>query len=226
MSVCAIAKKFHKTDWQIMPIPRSLALQIVIEKHYLHREAPCELSFGLFKTGFCSIFMTRKDIQGVVIYGTPSSAPLRAGICGDSEKDNVIELTRLWVSDAVPKNGESFLVGNTLPLVSKQIIVSFADTAQQHVGYIYQATNFFYTGLSAKRTDWKVEGIDTHSQTLADKYSAEKIRALYGERFYLEERSRKHRYVFFNCSRKRKKQLLSKLNYPIKPYPKMANGGV
>ena len=27
-------------------------------------------------------------------------------------------------------------------------------------------------------------------------------------------------YVYFNCNKKRKKELLKKLNYPILPYPK------
>ena len=34
------------------------------------------------------------------------------------------------------------------------------------------------------------------------------------------ERPRKHRYVFFNTSGKRKKELLGKLRYPIHAYPK------
>lgn len=32
--------------------------------------------------------------------------------------------------------------------------------------------------------------------------------------------SMKYRYVYFNCSKSRKKQLLKKLKYPILPYPK------
>jgi len=133
---------------------------------------------------------------------------------------NVYELTRLWIDDAVPKNGESFLIGNTLRLLDKEIVVSFADKAANHVGVVYQATNWIYTGLSAKRTDWHVEGIDKHGHTWADKYSAVEMRELFGERFTLKERSRKHRYVFFNASKKRKKELLSMLSYEVLPYPK------
>lgn len=33
----------------------------------------------------------------------------------------------------------------------------------------------------------------------------------------------KHRYVYFNCNKKRKKELLKKLKYPILPYPKPNN---
>ena len=45
-----------------------------------------------------------------------------------------------------------------------------------HIGTVYQATNWIYTGLSAKRTDWVIEGIDKHGQTIADKYTSKELR--------------------------------------------------
>jgi hypothetical protein len=193
-------------------------MKLIIEKHYLHRKCPCSFAFGLFEN-------TTKNIVGVVIYGTPSSAPLRKGICGNDEKNNVIELVRLWVDDNVPKNGESFLIGNTLKLIDKEIVVSYADTQFEHIGYVYQATNWIYTGLSAKRTNWTIKGVDKHCQTIADKYTSKELKEKYGNDFQLIERSRKHRYVYFNCSKRRKKELLKKLNYPILPYPKLNKKG-
>lgn len=197
---------------KIAPISRRNAMEIVVSSHYLHRKCPASFCFGLFKG---------LDILGVIVYGTPSSSPLRKGICGVEEAGNVIELTRLWVDDSVPANGESFLIGNTLSLIDKEIVVSFADTSMSHLGVVYQATNWIYTGLSAKRTNWTIEGIDLHCQTLADKYTSKEIRAFYGEKFCLKERSRKHRYIYINArSKKRKKELIEKLRYPSLPYPK------
>lgn len=155
------------------------------------------------------------------MYGTPVSAPLRRGICGDDEKENVIELTRLWIKDGTEKNVESFLIGGTIRKLDKEVVVSFADPSQGHLGLIYQATNFIYTGLSAKRGDWKVKGLSKHSHTIADKYTSKELHDKYGDDFYTEARQQKHRYVFFNCNSKRKKELLKKLNYPILPYPKL-----
>jgi len=197
--------------YTIKPISYAMAMRIIIEKHYLHRKCPCSYSFGLFDG---------EKIRGVIIYGTPSSVPLRGGICGLDEKNNVIELTRLWVCDTVGKNGESFLIGNTIPLVDKEIIVSYAEIQQGHLGVVYQATNWIYTGLSAKRTNWTIEGNDKHCQTIADKYTSAEIREKYGDKFSLVDRPRKHRYVYFNCSKTRKKQLLKKLKYKIEAYPK------
>jgi hypothetical protein len=107
-----------------------------------------------------------------------------------------------------------------------RIIVSFADTSQGHLGIVYQATNFIYCGLSAKRTDWKVRGKEhLHGQTIADEFRgtpnrAAAMREKYGDDFYHAPRPRKHRYVIFIGSRKFKRDALAALRYKIEPYPK------
>ena len=198
----------------IRPIPYKDAMDVVCREHYLHRKAPCSFSFGLFDD---------EEMIGVICYGTPSSAPLRSGVCGPEEKNNVIELTRLWIKDGTPKNSESYLIGNTIPLVNKEIIVSYAEIGAGHVGTVYQATNWIYTGLSAKRTNWTVDGLDQHCQTLADKYTAAEIRAEFGDRFSLQDRPRKHRYVFINAKGRRRTEIFASLRYRPEPYPKAPN---
>ena len=195
----------------IKKIPNKIAQDVVVKHHYLHRKAPCSFAFGLFKDN---------ELVGVIMYGTPSSAPLRKGICGIDEKDNVIELTRLWIDDKIGKNAESYLIGNTIKKVNKEIIVSFSEIEQGHIGIVYQACSFLYTGLSAKRTNWTIDGINKHCQTIADKYTSKEIRDKFGDKFKLVPRPRKHRYIFINAKKKRRKTLIKKLKYPILPYPK------
>jgi hypothetical protein len=48
----------------------------------------------------------------------------------------------------------------------------------------------------------------------------EEIKAEHGDDFYYTERSRKHRYIFFVGSKRDKKELNSKLKYPVMAYPK------
>ena len=194
----------------IKVIPHKVAQDIIVERHYLHRKAPCSYSWGLYDND---------EIVGVIMYGTPSSAPLRRGIAGDDEKNNVIELTRLWIDDKIGKNAESYLIGNTVKKVNKEIVVSYAEIEQGHLGTVYQACSFLYTGLSAKRTNWVVEGIDKHCQTIADKHTSAELKAKYGSKFKLVPRPRKHRYVFINAKKKRRLELIDKLKYPIQQYP-------
>jgi hypothetical protein len=165
------------------------------------------------------------ELIGVVTYGTPVSSSLRIGVCGEKWSDKVLELNRLCCEST--KNVASMLVGRSLSMLPKpSVIVSYADTEQGHIGYVYQATNFIYTGLSAKRTDWKIKGMENlHGATIADMSRGKENRAAFmrekfGDDFFLKDRPRKHRYVFFIGSNKERKEMLKDLQYQVEPYPK------
>ncbi|MHA1482021.1 MAG: Mom family adenine methylcarbamoylation protein [Candidatus Heimdallarchaeaceae archaeon] len=156
-----------------------------------------------------------------VLYQLPSN-PVRVGLFGEEEKQQVVELNRLWVNESVPKNGESFLIGNTLKLVPFEIIVSYADTKQNHLGIVYQATNWLYYGLTDKHVQWNIQGTDAkHCRHIFDKYGGvNKTKEALGDKLIKSYRDRKHRYLFLNCNKRRKKELLKKFRYTFKPYPK------
>ena len=96
-----------KDNYYIEQIEYKLAMDMVVKHHYLHRRSPCSYAFGLFEK-------KTNDIKGVIVYGKPASNPLCIGIAGKEEKHHVIELNRLWVNEDVPRNGESYLIGNTI----------------------------------------------------------------------------------------------------------------
>jgi hypothetical protein len=202
IGVCSIAP--HEADpW-------------LLARHYAHRHCPISYAFAAWRG---------QNMVGVVTYGTPSSAPQREGVCGKDLAGLVLELNRLCCENT--KNVASTLVGRSLRMLPKpSIVLSYADTAQGHIGYIYQASNFIYTGLSAKRTDWKVRGREhLHGSTIADESRGQENRAQwmrekYGDDFYLQDRPRKHRYIFFCGNSKERKLLLAALKYSIEPYPK------
>lgn len=188
----------------------------LLEKHYAKRMCPISYAFGLYKNS---------QLVGVVTYGVPSSSNLRSGICGAAYEQNVIELNRLCCDNE--PNFASYLIGKSLQMLPKPlIVVSFADIKQGHVGYVYQATNFMYTGLSAKRTDWKIKGMEhLHGATIADMSRgqpnrAEWMKKKFGDDFFLEDRSRKHRYIYFLGNKKQKKAMIDALKYKIEAYPK------
>ena len=201
-------------------VSRRDCADFILNIHYAHRWPSISYAFGLFD---------EDKLCGVVTYGTPPSSTLRNGIAGAEFGAAVLELNRLCLREN-KKNYASELVGKSLRLLPKnKIIVSFADTEQGHFGYVYQATNFIYCGLSAKRTDWKVKGKEhLHGITIADQFRgvenrAQAIRNFYGDDFYLSPRPRKHRYFYFVGDRRFKRQALSCLRYPQQPYPKKQN---
>jgi hypothetical protein len=206
--------KMALENFSIKKISYIEAMDVIVREHYLHRKCASSNAFGLF---------LGDKIKGVICYGTPSSAPLRKTIAGPENALNVCELMRLWVCDSVPRNGESYLIGNTLKDCGKEIVVSYAEVAQGHLGVVYQATNWIYTGLSARRRQFKIEGVTTHCQRLADVHSAAELREKYGDRFGYEWRPPKHRYVWINAKGRRRAELLAKLAYRPQPYPKQTS---
>lgn len=209
-----------KEKYYVEQIPFSDCKEWFLKKHYAHRIPPCNYIYGLFNN---------KNLIGVCSYGVPSSSPLKIGIAGEKYKLDILELNRLILSEN-KKNQASYFISKTLKLLPKpKIIISYSDTSMSHHGYIYQACNFIYTGLSAKRTDWKIKGMENlHGQTIADmsrgqKNRAEFMREKFGDNFYLEDRSRKHRYIYFIGNKKEKKEMLKNLQYKIESYPKGDN---
>lgn len=203
-------------NYHVKPICRSQCAPFILDIHYAKRWPSISYAYGLFDSG---------ELIGVVTYGTPPSAPLKRGIAGDEYKDKVLELNRLCLKYN-RKNEASRLVGASLKMLPDAIVVSFADTEQDHKGYVYQACNFLYCGLSAKRTDWKVKGKEhLRGQTIADEFRGHKNRAAamrkkYGDDFYLAPRPRKHRYVYFTGNNRFKRAAKSSLKYSVEPYPK------
>uniref|UniRef100_A0A6M3L9E8 Uncharacterized protein n=1 Tax=viral metagenome TaxID=1070528 RepID=A0A6M3L9E8_9ZZZZ len=205
-------------EYVVRIIEHKLAYPFLLNEHYAHRIPSVSFAFGLFG---------KSNLIGVCTFGTPASAPLRRGICGEEYANRVLELNRLWTPNDIEHNASSYFVSRCLHLLPQPtIIVSYADPTHNHVGYTYQALNFIYTGLSAKRTDWKIKGMEhLHGVTVADisrgqKNRAKYMREKYGEDFYLAPRARKHRYILFAGTKRECKDMRAKLKYPIMKYPK------
>jgi hypothetical protein len=120
----------------VKPLVSTKARELVELHHYMHRKPQVSYAFGLF---------LEKSIVGVVTYGTPSSRNLQQSVC-PTDPSLVIELNRVWVSDEMPINTESWFISRTLKMISSVIVVSYADTAFGHMGYMYRALNFHYAG--------------------------------------------------------------------------------
>ena len=197
---------------EIKAIPSKQTYDWLLTKHYAKRIPQIKYAFGLFD---------EDKLIGVITYGIPPSPALCRGVCGDEHKKQVMELNRLCLLNN-EKNEASFLIANSMKLLPKPlIVVSYADTSQTHTGYVYQATNFLYTGLSAKRKEWTVQGLEhKHSKTLSDGMTLEAIKEKYGDKFYYRQRSRKHRYIYFLGNKRERKILRNKLRYKITDYPK------
>lgn len=174
----------------------------LLKIHYARRMPCITDAFGLFLDG---------ELIGVVTYGIPASPPLCKGLAGEKNRDKVRELNRLCIlPEYNGKNFASYLVSHSLKMLENgTFVVSYADTAWGHQGYIYQATNFLYTGLTEKRNDtYQPTGLHPRAYK---KYNKSNLK---------QTRSRKHRYIYLVGDKRTKKRMRQEMNYPVMSYPK------
>ena len=189
--------------FSVSGIPPRETYEWLLYKHYARRIPSISYAFGLYN---------EMSLVGICTFGSPASPSLCIGVLGEENKDSVIELNRLCV-DCDKKNITSWFVSQCIKLLPRPTcIVSYADTEQGHIGKIYQACNFIYTGLSDRHLEWYIDDSNKHSRHIP-KISKR------GDEWMSRERPRKHRYIYFIGSKKEVREMVKALKYPICHYP-------
>ena len=196
----------------VKPVPFSIAKQLLVRHHYLHSfPGGTKLAFGAF---------VGNRLLGALTLG--AGPPNAYSLVDRAAPGDCLALSRLWLSDSLPKNSESRCIGVVLRYLeqhtSLKFLVSYADPAQGHVGTIYQATGWVYTGLSQGTPLYDIgDGRLYHSRTLSQIYGTHSVK-------YLQQRGipvrsvpqkGKFRYVYFL-----ERSWKERLKVPILPYPK------
>lgn len=181
------------------------AVDFLLPKHYSGRKPSITYAYGWFFDD---------KLKAVATFGSPASPSLCRGVCGIEYKSQVIELNRVCREDDLQSPMSFFISSCLRDLKSKNlIVVSYSDTEMSHNGYLYQACNFLYTGLTKSRTDKYTEG-NKHSRHY-DNSNQQGLRKI---------RSSKHRYIYFCTNNKKiRKEWESNLKYPVMSYPKGEN---
>ena len=143
---------------------------------------------------------------------------------------DVLELKRLWIDDGYGSNIESYCIAQTLKMLKKdspqtKVVISYADRNANHKGIIYRATNWLYQGFDIGRGDAFMYRYPNTKEWLTDRAIGSKlgVNSLHGVLKKIPDmeykvKFRKHRYLYFLCSKKEKKRLLSILKHPIRSY--------
>jgi hypothetical protein len=189
-----------------------VARRLLEKEHYLHSyPGGTKLTFGAF-------LGTR--LLGALTLGV---GPVHThSLVAGATPDDCLTLSRLWLSDALPKNSESRFIGVVLRSLRKhtvlKFLVSYADPAQGHVGTIYQATGWVYTGRSQATPLYDIgDGRRHHSRSLAYSLGSHGLSHLqrHGIPVKLVPQQAKHRYIYFLNPEWRQR-----LKGPELPYPK------
>ena len=185
-------------DYKIRRIQYKECLPFILNIHYAKRVPMIIFAFGLFE---------KTKLVGIITYGKPASHSLCIGVAGEHNQNLVIELNRLVLKNNKKKEA-SILISASFKLLPKPlIIVSYADTKHKHVGVVYQATNFMFTGTTKARTDMAGKDGKHSRHHLGD--STDRV-----------DRSAKHRYIYVIGNKKDKKTLTKQIKYKTMAYPK------
>jgi hypothetical protein len=195
--------------YNIQMISKDLCKSILSQYHYLNKQSKgfrSGFNFGLYKDS---------ELVGVCIFHSPSVPETLKGCFGlkRDEQGGVYELGRLCLSPTIKeKNVLSWFVSKSIKLLRKKTevksILSYADSSL-HTGFIYQATNFKYYGLTSFKKDFWFEMED-------GSFVKHQRGPVKGKKGKWRARDRKHRYLLvfdktLNCL------------WGEEPYPKNKN---
>ena len=197
---------------RVAPLPLVTAKTLLIRHHYLHSlPGGTQLAFGVFAD-------TR--LLGALTLGVGPANAYR--LVRGARPPDCLALTRFWHDDELPHNSESRVLGFTVRSLRRhtnvKFLVSYADPAAGHIGIIYQASNWLYTGRSSTMPLYDIgDGRLHHSRSLAHALGTHSVRYLAGRGVDVKAvpQTPKHRYLYFVDSRWR-----DRLAVPALPYPK------
>lgn len=177
----------------IKEIEKKDAKAMIIKNHYSHK---WQNGFGIINVG---IFKEENDTcLGVASYGYMMNSNSYNNF-GLNNKNEILELNRMWIDDSLGRNAESILISNSFKIIKKKmphikLIQSFAD-GRLGCGTIYKATNFHYYGYTInefyedletgeismvgllRRTDNMKKMIEDHKKILDNQLSFFKARS-------------------------------------------------
>ena len=135
-------------------------------------------------------FFGSEKLIGCLVYGYPVGRSAIKSVIDGLEKDECLELTRLFIHDGYGSNIESYAMGQSFKWMKEnapkiKMLLSYADPEQLHLGGIYQATNWLYqdcrdiqlmpnysVSLSDSPYDW------IHSRTVFSKWGSHNVEHL------------------------------------------------
>ncbi len=203
-------------ELELRVVPHGVAAALFVRHHYLHSApAGVKLTLGVFADG---------RLAGAVAF---NAGPINAHrLLKGAQRGDGLCLARLWLADDLPRNSESRVLGLVVRRLRRattvRFLVSYADPAAGHLGTVYQAAGWVYTGTAEAQPLMDLgDGIPRHTRSIASvlgTHSAAYFRRQ-GMDVHLIATVPKHRYLTFVDPSWR-----PRLRVPVLPYPKKGGG--
>jgi len=209
---------FGTEDFYIKEIERELSNDIIVKNHYSKKfYNGTYIHLGLFVNG---------EIKGVLQYGYAMNPASGGSVVEGTEKDQYLELDRMWIADNVGEYPESRAISYSLKYIRKRFpkikwIQSFADERCGGFGIVYQACSFDYYGEHLNMF-WELDGETFHNSIMTSEKAGKRGYNLLNNPSnkdrIIKHELRQFRYIKFLDQRWKKKCL-----HKERPYPKHYN---
>lgn len=209
---------FGDASFSVRTIDRKLANEIIIANHYSRR-------VYLASTLHLGVFMGA-DLVGVLQYGFAMNPASADSVVAGTLMNEYLELNRMWLADAAPRNSESRALAYSIRLIRRvrpavKWIQSFADERCGLFGTVYQAAGFTFHGEHIGRF-WELDGEFYHDSLMTNSKTANSPRASHlraNRDRAVMRRLRQFRYLRFLQQR-----FAKGCRYPVRPFPKPSYG--
>ena len=168
-----------------------------------------------------SVFNDIDEWCGVILYSNGANQHIASSF--DLVQGQVVELVRVALNGKQECTSKALAM--SLKLMKKdapavKVIVSYADRNQNHIGVIYQATNWLYLGEFASERGIMINGKLTHRRSVNAKYGTSTLDWLkqnVDPKAVVIKGKTKIKYVY-----PLDKRIVKQLKDISKPYPKNA----
>lgn len=132
-------------DLGIQLVSRATARQVVNTMHYMKTfPAGSVLHLGIMSK-------STKRIVGIAVFGYSSGTEAKVGqIVTGLQKNEYLEMQRLWISDRYGHNAESYTLGKIMAFIKEhydlKVVLTHAGGCKNDCGIVYQASSWLYFG--------------------------------------------------------------------------------
>jgi len=188
------------------------ASKFAVEHYHYSKQMPSDkkLLFGAWEDGkFIGSVIYNRGSRMLYAEFTPQN---RGGVC---------ELARVALKEH--KTPVTKIISETIKLIKKtqpqiEVIVSYADRNQNHLGVIYQAGNWIYLGTISRKSWMMINGEKVHARSASSRYGTSSLKWIQQHidknAYYIPDKGR-HKYCYPLTKKQRKI-----LECRRKPYPK------
>lgn len=202
---------FGSEGFSVRTIERSDANEIIKANHY---------SKVVYAGSFIHLGVYAPNLLGVLQFGAAMNPASQASVVAGTEQDEYLELNRMWLDDALPRNSESRAVSFAIKLIKRKFpkiawVQSFADERCGRYGVVYQACNFTYCGEHTS-IFWELDGEMYHNSLMTrnPELTPKAKMVQDGKDRAVPHKLRQFRYVYFIKRGFRERLILKVHSYP------------